>query len=347
MSTINSPNVPAAKPGLVIFAASLGTVFEWYDFFLYGTLAVFFGPKFFPSGNETASVLANLAVFGVGFCIRPLGAVLFGHLGDLWGRKHTFLVTIVIMGVSTTLIGLAPTYAQIGVWAPILLVGLRMAQGLALGGESGGASTYVAEHAPSGRRGLYTSWINTTATVGLILALLMVFVCRSFLTDSDFRAFGWRIPFLGSVALLAVSVWIRLSLQESPLFAAMKTAGLGSNNPVGDAFGRWSNLQHMLLVVPGLVMGCSVVWYTGEFQSLFFLQNALRMEPGAAYLLMILVLSLATPFFVVFGWMSDKVGRKRIMLCGCLWRRRPLSSCFTAFPRRSIRPWSAPRRSLR
>ncbi len=305
-------------PRLVIFASSLGTVFEWYDFYLYGTLAVFFGAKFFPSGNETATILANLAVFGAGFGVRPLGAIVFGHLGDLWGRKHTFLVTIAIMGLSTTLVGLAPTYAQIGIWAPVVLVTLRLAQGLALGGEYGGAATYIAEHAPAHKRGAYTAWIQTTATGGLFLSLLVILACRALMSEADFKEFGWRIPFLASILLLGVSLWIRLKLNESPLFAAMKASGKGSSNPFAEAFGRWSNAKVVLLAIFGLTMGQGVVWYAGQFQALFFLQNALRLDYTSSYIAIMAALALGTPFFLVFGWLSDRIGRKWIILAGCL-----------------------------
>jgi MFS family permease len=313
-------NAPAGetRPRLVIFASSLGTVFEWYDFYLYGTLAVFFGSKFFPSGNETATVLANLAVFGAGFGVRPLGAIIFGHVGDLWGRKHTFLLTIIIMGLSTTLVGLAPTYQQIGIWAPIILVTLRLAQGLALGGEYGGAATYIAEHAPDHRRGANTAWIQTTATGGLFLSLLVILACRTLLTEEQFKDFGWRIPFIASLVLLVISVWIRLMLNESPLFAAMKAEGLGSKNPIADAFGKWSNARYVLLAIFGLTMGQGVVWYAGQFQALFFLQNALRLDYTSAYIAIMAALALGTPFFLVFGWLSDRIGRKWIILGGCL-----------------------------
>ncbi len=306
------------RPRLVIFASSLGTVFEWYDFYLYGTLAVFFGSKFFPSGNETATVLANLAVFGAGFGVRPLGAILFGHLGDLWGRKHTFLLTIVIMGLATTLVGLAPTYAQIGIWAPVVLVALRLAQGLALGGEYGGAATYIAEHAPAHKRGAFTAWIQTTATMGLFLSLLVILACRAMLTEDQFKDWGWRIPFLASLGLLGVSVWIRLKLNESPLFVAMKAAGKGAKNPIAEAFGRWSNAKYVILAIFGLTMGQGVVWYAGQFQALFFLQNALRLDYTSSYIAIMVALALGTPFFLVFGWLSDRVGRKWIILTGCL-----------------------------
>ncbi|MDB5440437.1 MAG: transporter [Caulobacteraceae bacterium] len=300
----------------VIFASSLGTVFEWYDFYLYGTLAVFFGAKFFPTGNDTATLLANLAVFGAGFGVRPFGAVVFGHLGDLWGRKATFLLTIIIMGLATMLVGLLPGYDKVGLLSPILLVTLRLAQGLALGGEYGGAATYIAEHAPAGKRGAYTAWIQTTATAGLFLSLLVILACRSAMTDAAFKDWGWRLPFLFSAALLAVSVWIRLKLNESPLFQKMKDEGKGSKNPVGEAFGKWSNAKVVLLALVGLTMGQGVVWYTGQFQALFFLQNSLRMDYVSAYVAIMIALALGAPVFVVFGALSDKIGRKPIIMAG-------------------------------
>ncbi len=307
-----------SHPRLVIFASSLGTVFEWYDFFLYGTLAAFFGAKFFPSGNDTATLLANLAVFGAGFGVRPLGAIVFGHLGDLWGRKHTFLLTIVIMGLSTVAVGLIPTYAQIGLAAPAILVSLRLAQGLALGGEYGGAATYIAEHAPPHKRGGFTAWIQTTATAGLFLSLLVIMACRAAMSEDSFKDYGWRIPFLVSILLLAVSLWIRLQLNESPLFAAMKASGKGSKNPFAEAFGQWKNAKVVLLTIFGLTMGQGVVWYAGQFQTLFFLQNALRLDYTWSYVAIMSALALGSPFFVIFGWLSDRIGRKWIILAGCL-----------------------------
>ena len=322
MSGASATFVDAPKgethPRLVIFASSLGTVFEWYDFYLYGTLAAFFGAKFFPSGNETAVLLANLAVFGAGFGVRPLGAIVFGHLGDLWGRKHTFLLTIAIMGASTFFVGLAPTYDQVGLWAPAILVFLRLAQGLALGGEYGGAATYIAEHSPEHTRGAHTAWIQTTATAGLFLSLLVILGCRSLMTDDAFKDYGWRFPFLVSIVLLGVSMWIRLLLNESPLFAAMKASGKHSTNPFADAFGNWKNGKIVLLAIFGLTMGQGVVWYAGQFQALFFLQNSLKLDYVSSYIAIMAALALGTPFFLVFGWLSDKIGRKWIILSGCL-----------------------------
>jgi len=304
--------------GRVIFASALGTVFEWYDFYLYGTLAVFFSALFFPPGNDTAAFLASLATFGAGFAVRPLGALVFGRIGDLVGRKYTFLITIVVMGLSTALVGILPTYAQIGIWAPILLVTLRLAQGLALGGEYGGAATYVAEHAPPGKRGYFTSWIQTTATLGFFLSLAVILGCRLGFGEEAFKAWGWRIPFLLSVVLLAVSVYIRLRLQESPVFVEMKAAGRLSRAPLRESFGEWRNARIVLLALLGATAGQGVVWYTGQFYALFFLQNTLKLDYQTAYLLIAAALAIGTPFFVVFGRLSDRVGRKRIMVAGCL-----------------------------
>ncbi len=302
----------------VIFASSLGTVFEWYDFYLYGTLAVFFSALFFPPGNDTAAFLASLATFGAGFAVRPLGALLFGRIGDLTGRKYTFLITIVVMGLATALVGVLPTYSQIGIWAPVLLVSLRLAQGLALGGEYGGAATYVAEHAPQGSRGYYTSWIQTTATLGFFLSLAVILGCRLGFGEDVFRAWGWRVPFLISVVLLGVSVYIRLKLQESPVFAEMKSQGKLSRAPLTESFGRWRNARIVLLALLGATAGQGVVWYTGQFYALFFLQNTLKLGFQTSYLLIAAALLIGTPFFVFFGRLSDRIGRKRIMIAGCL-----------------------------
>ncbi|HEU4530537.1 MAG TPA: MFS transporter [Steroidobacteraceae bacterium] len=316
--------VTGAKSGIsrahrrVIFASSLGTVFEWFDFYLYGTLAVFFGALFFPPGNETAAFLASLATFGAGFAVRPLGALVFGRIGDMVGRKYTFLITIVVMGLATALVGVLPTYAQIGIWAPILLVTLRLAQGLALGGEYGGAATYVAEHAPIEQRGYYTSWIQTTATLGFFLSLAVILSCRLGFGDEDFRAWGWRVPFLVSVLLLAVSVYIRLKLEESPVFLHMKATGQHSRAPLSEAFGEWRNLRVVLLALFGATAGQGVVWYTGQFYALFFLQNTLKLDFRLSYTLIAVALLIGTPLFVVFGRLSDRIGRKRVMVAGCV-----------------------------
>jgi MFS family permease len=301
----------------VIFASSLGTVFEWYDFYLYGSLAAIISKQFFAGVNETTAFIFALLAFAAGFAVRPFGAILFGRLGDMVGRKHTFLITIVIMGVSTALVGILPSYASIGVAAPIALVVLRLLQGLALGGEYGGAATYVAEHAPPGKRGLYTSWIQTTATLGLFLSLLVILGCRQLL-GPQFETWGWRIPFLLSIFLLAISVYIRLQLSESPVFLEMKSAGKTSRSPLTDSFARWPNLKIVILALLGATAGQAVVWYGGQFYSLFFLTQTLKVDAQTANLLVAGALVLATPFFVVFGWLSDRIGRKKIVLGGCL-----------------------------
>jgi MFS family permease len=303
---------------LVIFASSLGTVFEWYDFYIYGTLAAFFGKLFFPPGNDTAAYLSSLALFGVGFSVRPFGALVFGRLGDLVGRKHTFLITILVMGLSTALVGVLPTYEKIGFIAPCLLVLLRLLQGLALGGEYGGAATYVAEHAPPGRRGAFTSWIQTTATLGFFLSLAVILGVRKLMSPDTFAAWGWRIPFLVSVVLLGVSVYIRLKLEESPVFAAMKAQGRGSKAPLTESFARWPNARLVLLALFGATAGQGVVWYCGQFYALYFLTTTLKMDYVTAYVLVAVALLVGTPFFVVFGRLSDRIGRKKIMLAGCL-----------------------------
>lgn len=301
----------------VILASSLGTVFEWYDFYLYGSLAAIISRQFFSGVNETAGFIFALLAFAAGFAVRPFGAIFFGRLGDLVGRKHTFLVTIVLMGASTFLVGVLPTYQQIGIAAPVILVLLRLAQGLALGGEYGGAATYVAEHAPPGKRGLYTGWIQTTATLGLFLSLLVILGCRVLLGTERFDAWGWRLPFLFSVVLLGISTWIRLSLHESPMFIKMKSEGKQSKSPLRESFGHWPNLRLVLLALFGIVAGQAVVWYTGQFYALFFLTQTLKVEAQHANLMVAAALLIGTPFFVLFGWLSDKVGRKPIILGGC------------------------------
>jgi Arabinose efflux permease len=300
----------------VIFASSLGTVFEWYDFYLYGSLAAIIAKQFFSGVNETTGFIFALLAFAAGFAVRPFGAAFFGSLGDRIGRKYTFLVTIVIMGLSTFIVGILPTYASIGLAAPVILIMLRLAQGLALGGEYGGAATYVAEHAPHGKRGLYTSFIQTTATLGLFLSLLVILGCRLALGNETFEDWGWRIPFLVSIVLLGISVWIRLQLSESPLFQQMKAEGKGSKKPFRDSM-KGGNLGLMLLVLLGATAGQAVVWYGGQFYSLFFLTQALKVDGTTANLLIAAALALATPFFIVFGWLSDKIGRKKIILAGC------------------------------
>ncbi|WP_336973386.1 MFS transporter [Sphingobium aromaticiconvertens] len=302
---------------LVIAASSLGTVFEWYDFYLYGLLATYISAQFFSGVNETTGFIFALAAFAAGFAVRPFGALVFGRVGDMVGRKNTFLVTMGIMGLSTFAVGLLPNYASIGVAAPIILLIMRLAQGLALGGEYGGAATYVAEHAPEGKRGLYTSWIQTTATFGLFAALLVVIGFRFALGEEAFAAWGWRLPFLISILLLGVSMWIRLQLNESPVFQKMKDEGTTSKAPLTEAFGQWGNLRWVIIALLGAVMGQAVVWYAGQFYALFFLEKTLRVDGATANILIAIALALATPFFVVFGWLSDKIGRKPIILGGC------------------------------
>jgi MFS family permease len=303
---------------LVITASALGTVFEWYDFYIYATLAAFFGKLFFPPGNDTAAFLSSLALVGVGFSVRPFGALVFGRIGDRVGRKYTFLITIVVMGCSTALIGILPTYGKIGFWAPVLLVLLRLAQGLALGGEYGGAATYVAEHAPAGRRGFYTSWIQITATVGFFLSLLVILSLRLGMSAASFAAWGWRIPFLVSFVLLAISIYIRLKLAESPIFAEMKAQGKTSQAPLTESFARGPNLRIVLSALFGATMGQGVVWYAGQFYALYFLTTTLKVDYITAYVLMGAALLIGTPFFVFFGWLSDRIGRKPLILAGML-----------------------------
>jgi len=301
----------------VILASSLGTVFEWYDFYLYGLLATIISAQFFSGVNETTGFIFALAAFAAGFAVRPFGALVFGRIGDLVGRKNTFLVTMGLMGASTFLVGVLPSYASIGVAAPILLVLLRLVQGLALGGEYGGAATYVAEHAPDGKRGLFTSFIQTTATLGLFAALGVVIVIRSAMGEAAFADWGWRIPFLISVILLGVSLWIRLQLEESPVFKQMKEEGTTSKAPLTEAFGRWENLKWVIVALFGAVAGQAVVWYSGQFYALFFLEKTLKVDGATANILIAIALALGTPFFILFGWLSDKIGRKPIILAGC------------------------------
>jgi MFS family permease len=303
---------------LVITASSLGTVFEWYDFYLYGLLATIISAQFFSGVNETTGFIFALAAFAAGFAVRPFGAILFGRIGDLVGRKNTFLVTMALMGLSTFAVGLLPNYASIGVAAPILLVVFRLIQGLALGGEYGGAATYVAEHAPNHRRGFFTSFIQTTATLGLFAALLVVIGTRTAMGEEAFAAWGWRIPFLISLGLLAVSLWIRLQLEESPVFRRMKAEGTTSKAPLTEAFGRWANVKWVLIALFGAVAGQAVVWYTGQFYALFFLERMMRVDGATANILIAIALAIGTPFFILFGWLSDRIGRKPIILTGCL-----------------------------
>jgi MFS family permease len=300
----------------VIFASSLGTVFEWYDFYLYGSLAAIIAKQFFSGLDPSAAFIFALLAFAAGFIVRPFGALVFGRLGDMIGRKYTFLVTILLMGVSTFIVGLLPTYASIGVAAPVILIVLRMLQGLALGGEYGGAATYVAEHAPHGRRGAYTSWIQTTATLGLFLSLMVILGTRTIIGEAEFADWGWRVPFLVSILLLAISVWIRLSMSESPAFKKMKAEGKTSKAPLSESFGQWKNLKIVILALVGLVAGQAVVWYSGQFYALFFLQNVLKVDGSTANILVAVLLIIGTPFFVVFGTLSDKIGRKPIIMAG-------------------------------
>ncbi|HEX2547185.1 MAG TPA: MFS transporter [Ramlibacter sp.] len=313
----------------VIFASSLGTVFEWYDFYLYGSLAAVIGAQFFSGLDPTSAYIFALLAFAAGFLVRPFGAIVFGRLGDMIGRKYTFLVTILIMGASTFVVGLLPNYASIGIAAPVILIALRLLQGLALGGEYGGAATYVAEHAPHGKRGAYTSWIQTTATLGLFMSLLVILGVRESMDPKDWAAWGWRIPFLVSILLLAISVWIRLSLNESPAFQKMKSEGKTSKAPLTESFGEWKNLKIVILALLGLTAGQAVVWYTGQFYALFFLTTIAKVDVTTANLLIAASLLIGTPFFIVFGTLSDKIGRKPIIMAGCLIAAL---TYFTVFP---------------
>jgi MFS family permease len=302
----------------VIVASSTGTVFEWYDFYLYATLAPFFAALFFPSGNDTAALLSAFATYAAGFLVRPFGAIFFGRIGDLVGRKYTFLITIMVMGISTFAVGLLPTYATVGWLAPVLLVALRLLQGLALGGEYGGAATYVAEHSQKGRRGFATSWIQTTATLGFFMSLAVIGISRLAMSPAAYADWGWRIPFLISVLLLIYSVWIRLKLNESPIFQKMKDEGKGSKSPLTDSFLKAPNNKLVLLALLGATMGQGVIWYTGQFYALFFIQTTMQVDYLSTYTIIGVALLLGTPFFVFFGWLSDRIGRLYIILAGCL-----------------------------
>ncbi|MDF1481098.1 MFS transporter [Extensimonas sp. H3M7-6] len=317
MATHPAPRPMTAEEKKVIFASSLGTVFEWYDFYLYGSLAAIIAKQFFSGLDEGSAFIFALLAFAAGFIVRPFGALVFGRLGDMIGRKYTFLVTILIMGLSTFIVGILPNYASIGVAAPVILIGLRLLQGLALGGEYGGAATYVAEHAPHGKRGAYTSWIQTTATLGLFLSLLVILGTRTLMGEQAFGDWGWRIPFGVSILLLAVSVWIRLSLSESPAFQKMKAEGKTSKAPLSESFGQWKNLKIVILALVGLTAGQAVVWYTGQFYALFFLTQQLKVDAVTANLMIAAALLIGTPFFVVFGALSDRIGRKPIIMAGC------------------------------
>ena len=306
------------RHGMVVGGASVGTIFEWYDFYLYGSLAGFITKHFFSGVNETTGYIFALLAFAAGFAVRPLGAIVFGRLGDLWGRKNTFLITMLLMGLSTFVVGLLPSYEAIGVAAPILLIAMRLIQGMALGGEYGGAATYVAEHAPPGRRGLYTSFIQTTATLGLFLSLVVILLVRTQIGEEAFSDWGWRIPFLASILLLGVSLWIRLRLNESPVFQKMVDEGKGSKKPLTESFLEPGNLKLVILALVGLTAGQAVVWYTGQFYALFFLEKTLKVDGALTNVLVAIALLAGTPFFIVFGWLSDRIGRKPIILTGCL-----------------------------
>ena len=313
-----APRPMSAEEKKVIFASSLGTVFEWYDFYLYGSLAAIIAKQFFSGLDEGSAFIFALLAFAAGFIVRPFGALVFGRLGDMIGRKYTFLVTILIMGLSTFIVGILPNYATIGVAAPVILIALRMLQGLALGGEYGGAATYVAEHSPQGKRGAYTSWIQTTATLGLFLSLMVILGTRTVIGESAFADWGWRVPFLVSILLLAVSVYIRLSMNESPAFTKMKAEGKTSKAPLSESFGQWKNLKIVILALIGLTAGQAVVWYSGQFYALFFLTQALKVDGATANIMVAISLIIGTPFFVIFGSWSDKIGRKPIIMAGCL-----------------------------
>jgi MFS family permease len=316
--TMSQPEEFKPEEKRVIFASSLGTVFEWYDFYLYATLAPFFAALFFPKGNETAALLSSFATYAAGFLVRPFGALVFGRIGDIVGRKYTFLITIVCMGAATFAVGLLPTFESIGWAAPVILVSLRLIQGLALGGEYGGAATYVAEHAAEHRRGYDTSWIQTTATLGFFLALIVILACRTGFSSAEFAQWGWRIPFLVSLFLLVFSVYIRLKLEESPVFQRIKAEGRTSKAPLTESFANWSNAKIVILALLGATAGQGVVWYTGQFYALFFLIITLKLDFQSAYILIAISLVIGTPFFIFFGWLSDKIGRKGIIMAGCL-----------------------------
>jgi MFS family permease len=318
MATSAAARPMTAEEKKVIFASSLGTVFEWYDFYLYGSLAAIIAKQFFSGLDEGSAFIFALLAFAAGFIVRPFGAIFFGRLGDMIGRKYTFLVTILIMGLSTFIVGILPNYATIGVAAPVILIALRLLQGLALGGEYGGAATYVAEHAPHGKRGAYTSWIQTTATLGLFLSLMVILGTRTLIGEAAFADWGWRVPFIVSILLLAVSVWIRLSMNESPAFAKMKAEGKTSKAPLSESFGQWKNLKIVILALIGLTAGQAVVWYSGQFYALFFLTQALKVDGATANIMVALSLIIGTPFFILFGAWSDKIGRKPIIMAGCL-----------------------------
>ena len=303
---------------LVITASSVGTMIEWYDFYIFGSLAAVLSLKFYPPGNDTFAYIAYLATFAVGFLVRPFGAIFFGRIGDLIGRKYAFLVTLSVMGLSTALIGLLPVYKTAGWFAPIALIAIRVLQGLALGGEYGGAAVYVGEYSPDGKRGFYTSFIQITATLGLFVSLIVILITQSSMNKDEFSEWGWRIPFLVSIFLVAISLYIRLKLKESPIFASMKSAGKTSIQPLKDAFTKWPNLKQVLITLFGATAGQGVVWYTGQFYALFYMQTILKVNPRTASIVIAIALLISMPFFTVFGALSDKIGRKKIMMAGCL-----------------------------
>jgi MFS family permease len=318
MSASNANVQTSAQIWKVIAASAAGTVIEWYDFYIFGSLASIIAPLFYPPGNDTLALIAYLSTFAVGFVVRPFGAVFFGRIGDLVGRKYAFLVTLLIMGGATAAIGFLPTYAQIGLFAPIILILIRILQGLALGGEYGGAAVYVAEHVPDGRRGFYTSFIQITATLGLFISLAVILIVQSMMTKEAFAGYGWRIPFLLSILLVGMSLYIRVRMKESPIFTSLKKEGKTSSTPLKDSLGNWANWKRMLTSLFGATAGQGVVWYTGQFYALFYLQNILRVEARTANIIIATALVLAMPFFVVFGALSDRIGRKKIMMAGCL-----------------------------
>ena len=330
MATAAAARPMSAEEKKVIFASSLGTVFEWYDFYLYGSLAAIIAKQFFSGLDAGSAFIFALLAFAAGFIVRPFGAIFFGRLGDMIGRKYTFLVTILIMGLSTFIVGILPNYATIGVAAPVILIVLRLLQGLALGGEYGGAATYVAEHAPMGKRGAYTSWIQTTATLGLMLSLMVILGTRTAIGEAAFSDWGWRVPFIVSILLLAVSVYIRLSMNESPAFAKMKAEGKTSKSPLSESFGQWKNLKIVILALVGLTAGQAVVWYSGQFYALFFMTQALKVDGAAANIYVAISLIIGTPFFILFGTLSDKIGRKPIIMAGCLLAVLTYFPTFTA-----------------
>ena len=330
MATAAAARPMSAEERKVIFASSLGTVFEWYDFYLYGSLAAIIAKQFFSGLDAGSAFIFALLAFAAGFIVRPFGAIFFGRLGDMIGRKYTFLVTILIMGLSTFIVGILPNYASIGVAAPVILIALRLLQGLALGGEYGGAATYVAEHAPIGKRGAYTSWIQTTATLGLMLSLMVILGTRTAVGEAAFSDWGWRVPFLVSILLLAISVYIRLSMNESPAFAKMKAEGKTSKSPLSESFGQWKNLKIVILALVGLTAGQAVVWYSGQFYALFFMTQALKVDGASANIYVAISLIIGTPFFILFGTLSDKIGRKPIIMAGCLLAVLTYFPTFTA-----------------